>query len=148
MYLSKPAVLKSKEKYLDIRLLFPIYSRYDAKEYMETYNTIEKTFEKPIKGWNYKKNHSFKKILIQQRSKHIYIRAERNTEEKKKNTGIQFIFQKETTYNDFISIYNIMIKAKQEFFGFEPITNSLFMYYISIQNLLMKRLNHACFVMI
>ncbi|MCL1636590.1 hypothetical protein [Elizabethkingia bruuniana] len=98
------------------------------KEYMEAYNTIENPFI-PIKGWNYKK------IIV---SKNIdsatfktYLSELKEIQKKNiKNTGIQFIFQKETTYNDFISIYNIMIKAKQEFFGFEPITNSFYVLHI------------------
>ncbi len=128
VYLSKPAVIKSKEKYLDIRLPTQYIPDMTQEEYMETYNTIEKPFI-PIKGWNYKK------IIV---SKNIdsatfktYLSELKEMQKRNiKNTGIQFIFQKETTYNDFISIYNIMIKAKQEFFGFEPITNSLYVLHI------------------
>ncbi|KGT08580.1 hypothetical protein NV63_14180 [Elizabethkingia anophelis] len=44
VYLSKPAVIKSKEKYLDIRLPTQYIPDMTQEEYMETYNTIEKPF--------------------------------------------------------------------------------------------------------
>lgn len=70
VYLSKPAVLRSKEKALDIRLPTQYIPDMTQEEYMKAYNTTENLIYL-LKDGIIKIIVS--KILIQQHSKHIYL---------------------------------------------------------------------------
>lgn len=91
-------------------------------------NNYEYTFE-PLRNWNYKK------IKVEpgtaKKNSELYVsEIEALQKRKERNTGIEFILDKNNTYEDFVSLLNDMAIAKHETYAYDlEKTGHLFVTY-------------------
>ncbi|MBW7675021.1 hypothetical protein [Chryseobacterium chendengshani] len=92
---------------------FGIPAKYDPKIPIDRQNTLEQ-----IRNWNYQKI-EVKPNEARQNSKLYISEIKKLQRDNKKESGIEFILNKENSYDDFISLINDMHISKQEHYGID-----------------------------
>lgn len=118
-FLAQPTLTEINFRVLDIGLPYKAKKGEKVPEYSQI----------PMEGWNYK--------LIK-----IPINFDKETEmkfigvinklqnDKIEKSGIKFQFSNQNSYSDLVKLLNIMLKTKQEYYGFDmEKTNSLYLLY-------------------
>jgi hypothetical protein len=85
----------------------------------------EYKFPSPEKGWKYQ---TIKlPINFSENDEQKYYNLVKELQDKKYDKiGIRFQFNNENTYNDFVKLINLMLKTKQESYGFRSEDNSFY----------------------
>jgi hypothetical protein len=101
-----------------------------AKPKSETANVIPESIFEPFRSWDYRK------IIVKphtaKQNKALYVSEVKNLQQRnEKETGIEFVIGDQNSYEDFITLLDVMAAAKQETYGVDmDITGHLFAVHI------------------
>lgn len=107
-------------------------------------SNLTSTFE-PLRNWDYKK------IKIEpgkgKENSNIYISEVKNLQKRnKKNTGIEFILDKNNTYGDFASLLNDMAIAQQETYAYDLEKTGHFFATVNYIDPNIEEFKYECFL--
>ena len=117
LFFAIPAYKQINVSVLDLGLPARESAKYKIPE--------EYKFPSPEKGWKYQ---TIKlPINFSENDEQKYYNLVKELQDKKYDKiGIRFQFNNENTYNDFVKLINLMLKTKQESYGFRSEDNSFY----------------------